>query len=202
MEHPGEILINQFMKPKGISQNSLARDLHVPPQRINEIVHGRRSISPDTAMRLGCYFNNSPFFWLELQNRFDLEQAEESGLAAEICQQVRISPSRTIAKGGRQRIIEDTSLKVHQLIARKLQKSPKPVLSKAKRNINKWGWDKNPRPTPYMIAWQQLIDKPVEQIIKIITSPGEKGTLLRSSSPFEGVLTEDEKQRLCIQGQE
>ncbi|MGD8761475.1 MAG: HigA family addiction module antitoxin [Desulfobacteraceae bacterium] len=76
--HPGEILIEEFLKPMGISQYRLARDISVPPRRINEIVHGKRSITADTALRLGRFFEISPQFWLNLQNRFDLEVTEDS----------------------------------------------------------------------------------------------------------------------------
>jgi addiction module HigA family antidote len=75
--HPGEILIEEFLKPMGISQYRLAKDISVPPRRINEIVHGNRSISADTALRLGRYFGISPQFWLNLQTRFDLEVTED-----------------------------------------------------------------------------------------------------------------------------
>jgi addiction module HigA family antidote len=75
--HPGEILIEDFLKPMGISQYRLAKDISVPPRRINEIVHGKRSISADTALRLGRVFGISPQFWLNLQNRFDLEITED-----------------------------------------------------------------------------------------------------------------------------
>jgi antitoxin HigA-1 len=75
--HPGEILIEEFLKPMGISQYRLAKDISVPPRRINEIVHGKRSISADTALRLGRFFGLSPQFWLNLQTRFDLEIAED-----------------------------------------------------------------------------------------------------------------------------
>ena len=75
--HPGEILIEEFLKPMGISQYRLAKDISVPPRRINEIVHGKRSISADTALRLGRFFGVSPQFWLNLQTRFDLEVAED-----------------------------------------------------------------------------------------------------------------------------
>src|SRR4030067_2890278 len=71
--HPGEILMEDFLKPFGISQYKLAKDIHVPPRRINEIVHGNRSISADTALRLSRYFNLSERFWLNLQSRYDLE---------------------------------------------------------------------------------------------------------------------------------
>jgi len=71
--HPGEVLIEDFLLPLGISQNKLAKDFSVPPRRINEIVHGKRSISADTALRLSRYFKLSERFWLNLQARFDLE---------------------------------------------------------------------------------------------------------------------------------
>ena len=75
--HPGEILFEEFLKPMGLSQYRLAKDISVPPRRINEIVHGKRSISADTALRLGRFFGISPQFWLNLQTRFDLEVAED-----------------------------------------------------------------------------------------------------------------------------
>lgn len=73
--HPGEILLEDFMKPSGISINRLARDLHVPPNRIHAIVHGNRSITADTALRLGTYFGVSPETWLHLQGEYDLRCA-------------------------------------------------------------------------------------------------------------------------------
>ena len=75
--HPGEILIEEFLKPMGISQYRLAKDISVPPRRINEIVHRKRSITADTALRLGRFFEIAPQFWLNLQTRFDLEIAED-----------------------------------------------------------------------------------------------------------------------------
>jgi addiction module HigA family antidote len=71
--HPGEILVEEFLKPFGISQYRLAKDIRVPPRRINEIVHGMRSITADTALRLARYFDTSPAFWVNLQGRYDLE---------------------------------------------------------------------------------------------------------------------------------
>ena len=71
--HPGEILIEEFLKPLNISQYKLAKDINVPARRINEIVHGKRSITADTALRLSRYFNLSERFWLNLQARYDLE---------------------------------------------------------------------------------------------------------------------------------
>ena len=76
--HPGEILREDFMKPLGISMNRLGLDLHVPVTRIAEIVHGRRSITPDTALRLGRYFNTSARFWLNAQSSYDLEVAQDA----------------------------------------------------------------------------------------------------------------------------
>jgi addiction module HigA family antidote len=71
--HPGEILMEEFLKPLEISQYKLAKDINVPARRINEIVHGKRSITADTALRLSRYFNLSERFWLNLQARYDLE---------------------------------------------------------------------------------------------------------------------------------
>ena len=75
--HPGEILMEEFIEPMGISQYRLAKDISVPPRRINEIVHGKRSITADTALRLGRFFSMSPQFWLNLQSRYDLEVTED-----------------------------------------------------------------------------------------------------------------------------
>lgn len=75
--HPGEILFEEFLKPMEISQNRLALDIRVPPQRINEIVHGKRWITADTALRLGRYFGMSSQFWLGLQMDYDLEREED-----------------------------------------------------------------------------------------------------------------------------
>ena len=75
--HPGEILLEEFLVPMGLSQYRLAKDISVPPRRINEIVHGQRSITADTALRLSRYFGTSERFWLNLQLRFDLETEKE-----------------------------------------------------------------------------------------------------------------------------
>jgi len=71
--HPGEVLLEEFLKPMGLSQYALAKDINVPARRINEIVHGDRSISADTALRLSHYFGMSENFWMNLQTRYDLE---------------------------------------------------------------------------------------------------------------------------------
>ena len=75
-QHPGRILYEQFMKPKGISQNALARELGVPPRRVNEIILGKRGISADTALRLAKRFGNSARFWMVVQADFDLHLAQ------------------------------------------------------------------------------------------------------------------------------
>ncbi|EER20959.1 MULTISPECIES: HigA family addiction module antitoxin [spotted fever group] len=75
---PGEVLEEEFMKPLNISQNRLARDIDVPPSRIHAIVHGRRSITADMALRLGKYFQTSAQMWINLQSHYDLEVAERN----------------------------------------------------------------------------------------------------------------------------
>ncbi len=75
--HPGEVLLEEFLKPMGLSQNRLALDIGVPPRRINEIVLKRRRVTADTALRLARYFGTSPQFWLGLQNDYDLDMAED-----------------------------------------------------------------------------------------------------------------------------
>jgi antitoxin HigA-1 len=74
---PGEILEEDFLKPMNLSQYRLAKDISVPPRRINEIVKGQRAITADTALRLGRYFNTSAQFWLNLQSHYDLEREQE-----------------------------------------------------------------------------------------------------------------------------
>jgi antitoxin HigA-1 len=76
--HPGEVLMEEFLEPLGVTQHRLAIDIGVPPRRINEIVHGKRRITADTALRLSRYFGTSDQFWLNLQTRFDLEAGRDS----------------------------------------------------------------------------------------------------------------------------
>jgi addiction module HigA family antidote len=76
--HPGTILLEEFLEPMDISQYRLAKDTSVSARRINEIVHGKRSITADTALRLGKFFNMTPQFWMNLQSRYDLEVAEDN----------------------------------------------------------------------------------------------------------------------------
>ncbi len=75
--HPGEVLLEDFLRPMGLSQYRLAKGISVPPRRINEIVQGKRGITADTALRLGRFFGVSERFWLNLQNRFDLEREKD-----------------------------------------------------------------------------------------------------------------------------
>jgi addiction module HigA family antidote len=87
--HPGEILMEEFLKPMGISQYRLAKDINVPPRRINEIVHGNRAITPDSALRLSRYFGMSERFWINLQARYDLE-VEKDRLLDRLEKEVRV----------------------------------------------------------------------------------------------------------------
>ena len=87
--HPGEVLLSDFLEPLALSQYRLALDITVPPRRINEIVHGKRAISADTALRLARYFGTTDRFWLNLQARFDLEQQRDL-LGTRLAKEVRI----------------------------------------------------------------------------------------------------------------
>ena len=78
--HPGEILLEEFLKPMEISQNQLGRSLGVSPRRIHEIVHGKRSVTADTALRLSTFFGNSSSFWLGLQMDYDLDVVKDNSL--------------------------------------------------------------------------------------------------------------------------
>ena len=87
--HPGEVLVGDFLEPLGISQYRLAKDISVPARRINEIAHGTRSISADTALRLARFFGTSDRFWLNLQARYDLE-VQRDHLGAKLEKEVRV----------------------------------------------------------------------------------------------------------------
>ncbi|MEI6452709.1 MAG: HigA family addiction module antitoxin [Actinomycetes bacterium] len=87
--HPGEVLLEEFLKPLGLSQNRLGLSLGVPPRRINEIVLHKRRVSADTALRLGRYFGTSPRFWLGLQSDYDLDVATDA-LGARLEQEVEV----------------------------------------------------------------------------------------------------------------
>jgi addiction module HigA family antidote len=90
--HPGEILLEEFLGPMGVSQYRLARDIGVPPRRINEIVHGDRAVTANTALRLGRYFGTSAQFWLNLQAHYDLE-AELDKIGHKLEKEVRVLAS-------------------------------------------------------------------------------------------------------------
>ncbi|PYV83222.1 MAG: addiction module antidote protein, HigA family [Acidobacteria bacterium] len=92
--HPGEILLEEFLRPMEISQYQLAKDISVPARRINEIVHGQRSVSADTALRLSRYFGLSERFWLNLQARYDLE-IEKDKLEGRIEDEVKVFRNRS-----------------------------------------------------------------------------------------------------------
>ena len=76
--HPGTMLYEEFLEPLGVSQRDLADGIHVPYQRVNELVNGRRGVTPSTALRLGRYFGTTPAFWMNLQLRWDLYEASVS----------------------------------------------------------------------------------------------------------------------------
>ena len=88
---PGEVLLEEFLEPFGLSQNRLARELNVPPRRINEIVLGKRAVTPDTALRLARYFGMSERFWLGLQLDYDLEEARRA-LSKRVKREVKPRP--------------------------------------------------------------------------------------------------------------
>jgi len=97
--HPGEVLYEDFMKPLSLSQNRVGRELCVSPRRINEIIHGKRGVTADTALRLGRYFGTTPEYWMNLQARYDLETAKDR-LEGSITTEIRpISSGRAIAAG-------------------------------------------------------------------------------------------------------
>ncbi len=94
--HPGEVLQEEFLTPLNLSQNRLAIEIGVDARRINEIVSGKRSITADTALRLGRYFNMSPYFWLGLQTQYDLDVTEDL-LGARLNREVR--PREEVSRG-------------------------------------------------------------------------------------------------------
>ena len=94
--HPGEVLLEDFMKPLGLSQYRVAMDIGVPPLRISQIVRGIRSITADTALRLGRYFGTTPGIWLRLQARYDLEVAQQR-YGKEIDRQIKVHHAAPVA---------------------------------------------------------------------------------------------------------
>ena len=95
--HPGEVLLEDFMKPLGLSQYRVAKDIGVSPIRISEIVHGQRSITADTALRLGRYFGTSAAVWLRMQVRYDLEVAEKE-LGERISREVKVYQTPVVSE--------------------------------------------------------------------------------------------------------
>lgn len=92
--HPGEILLEDFLRPMGLTQTQLAEGIRVPFQRVNEIVSGKRGLTPSTALRLAKYFGNSPGFWLNLQMRCDLQAAATDEL--EVLRKIKRTPQITV----------------------------------------------------------------------------------------------------------
>src|ERR1700733_9020454 len=92
--HPGEILRKDFLKPLSLTVNKLALELHVPATRMAEIVHGRRRVTADTALRLARYFKTNAEFWLNLQNSYDLEVSRRSGKVSEI--ELQVQPAANV----------------------------------------------------------------------------------------------------------
>jgi addiction module HigA family antidote len=120
-QHPGKILLQQYLEPQNISQNRLARAIKVPPRRINEIIHQKRNITADTAVRLAIYFGNSASYWMHLQAAFDIEKVKQN-----ITVQLRTIPSPAPVKTGeteRRTTVQKNTVAL----------DPKPVSSAKKR---------------------------------------------------------------------
>src|SRR5712691_13382923 len=100
--HPGEVLLEEFLTPMGISQNALARAIGVPPRRINEIVLGKRAITADTALRLAAFFGNSESFWLGLQADYDLEETRR-GIGKDLLRVEQVRAEYRIPRSRRSR---------------------------------------------------------------------------------------------------
>jgi len=116
--HPGEILLEEYLKPMGISQNMIARHLGVPTQRISEIIRNNRAVTIDTALRLSKYFKTTPKFWLNLQMHYDLELAGDSKLTARIDKEVRENESLN-HRGHKMGCHVDTKAAAQSVVTRK-----------------------------------------------------------------------------------
>ena len=92
---PGEILLEEFLQPLGVTQSQLAKDIRVPANRVSQIIHGKREITADTALRLGKYFGNEPEFWMNLQVRYNMELAQEK-VGRQIDTEVKVLHQGTI----------------------------------------------------------------------------------------------------------
>jgi len=97
--HPGEVLLEEFLRPLGVSQNQLALAMRVPAQKINDIVHGRRGITADTALRLAAALGTTPEFWMGLQSDYDLECAQDA-LGDRLAREVRVLAEKPPKYGG------------------------------------------------------------------------------------------------------
>jgi addiction module HigA family antidote len=95
--HPGTILLEEFLAPLGISQYRLAKDTNVPARRINEIIHGKRAVTVDTALRLGLFFTMSPAFWLGLQKDYELDMAKTDQSEKKLLKEVHPWPQQAVA---------------------------------------------------------------------------------------------------------
>jgi addiction module HigA family antidote len=191
--HPGSILAHKFMQPAGLTQNGLARALGIPAQRIGDIVLGRRGITVDTAVRLAEYFGNDPRYWLDLQREYDLAGANQVAIR----RQVR--PPENLP-GRAQRRIEEWILREHAIVAERLQKDPDRVIAKARENIERWGWLRDfpdPKKRPgFMAEWFTLLDGPLEALQAVLAGADERSVMLRSSSPFAGIVSYRERWQL------
>lgn len=192
-QHPGSILAQKFMQPAGLTQNGLARALGIPAQRIGDIVLGRRGITVDTAVRLAEYFGNDPRYWLDLQREYDLAGTNQVAIR----RQVR--PPENLP-GRAQRRIEEWILREHAIVAERLQKDPDRVIAKARENIDRWGWLRDfpdPKKRPgFMAEWLSLLDGPPEALQTVLTGTDERSVMLRSSSPFAGIVSYRERWQL------
>ena len=92
---PGEILLEEFLQPLGVTQSQLAKDIRVPANRVSQIIHGKREITADTALRLGKYFGNEPEFWMNLQVRYNMQLAQEK-VGRQIDTEVKVLHQGTI----------------------------------------------------------------------------------------------------------
>ena len=114
-QHPGKILLQQYMEPEKVSQNHLARAIKVPPRRINEIVHGKRSITADTAVRLAVYFGGNATYWLQLQAEYEIEKVETTVKAQ--LSSIQVSPRTPAAP-----IVDNKNTKTTSKIKRRIMR--------------------------------------------------------------------------------
>jgi addiction module HigA family antidote len=123
-QHPGKILLQQYLAPQNISQNRLARAIKVPPRRINEIIHQKRNITADTAVRLAIYFGNSASYWMHLQAAFDIEKVKQNIAIQLSTIQPPVKPESTQTDAAPKPATNQNSTKTS---------NPKPVTSAKKR---------------------------------------------------------------------